>query len=267
MAPLDHMFDDHNLCDPSWCHRKKKEESGTTSPSERDDKGYYRCKKEDAKLYEKMKEKYSKYISEQFLEQCCHQYDTQVNEGLNRSVAKYVPKGTNFCTTSSLITRVYIAAGIQLVGNHFLWVETMRALNLSVPIQTELYFLDLDKRKLRNFCREHDFANMARRKKREHEKVRAHLEQVKRDRAKNLLYESQIGCDTGGEGRRATTPAENLCKYREHGCDGKKNHKTSRSKFCKFFGMKHEEIVGEPFFLLEICYHTKLLCFTLIYLF
>ena len=102
--------------------------------------------------------------------QCCHEYDTQVNEGMNRSVAKYVPKGTNYCSTTSLITHVYIAAGIQLVGNHYLWVQIMEALGLSIPVQTELYLLDLDKQKLRNFCREHDFTNMAKQKEKEHEK-------------------------------------------------------------------------------------------------
>ena len=44
MVPLDHMFDDHSLCNSSWCHRKRKsnkekEGGASTSPSERDDKG------------------------------------------------------------------------------------------------------------------------------------------------------------------------------------------------------------------------------------
>ena len=39
MAPLDHLFDDHNLCNSSWCHSKKKLDGIKTCPSERDDKG------------------------------------------------------------------------------------------------------------------------------------------------------------------------------------------------------------------------------------
>ena len=232
-------------------------------PLERDDKGYYRCKVADHQLYEKMVEKYSKYISREFLTQCCHQYDTQLNEGMNRSVAKYVPKGTNFCTTTSLITRVHIAAGIQLVGNHFLWVECMRALNLSIPVQTELYLLDLDQRKLRNFCREHDFSNMAKQKKNEHEKIRAHLEQVRRDQARNATYTSRTGCDTevgsAGDSGGGGTAAANLCKYAEYGCGGKKKHKTNRSKHCKFYGKTYDWIIGKVFgifktvFMLNYC--------------
>ena len=88
-------------------------------------------------MYEVMKQKYKHYISEEYLAQCCHLYDTQVNECMNRSIAKYVPKGTNFCTTTSLITRVYIAASIQLVGHHFFWEEIMKSLGLTITPQTE----------------------------------------------------------------------------------------------------------------------------------
>ena len=73
----------------------------------------------DNALYKVMKEKYLKYVSINFLMQYCHVYDIQLNEDMNRSVMKYVPKGTHFFQTSSLVTGVNIAAGIQLVGNHF----------------------------------------------------------------------------------------------------------------------------------------------------
>ena len=78
----------------------------------------------------------------------------------------------------------------------------MKALGLSIPVQTELYLLDLDKRKLRNFCREHDFANMAKRKKKEHEKIWAHLEQAGIDQARNATYSSRTGCDDTTTGKR-----------------------------------------------------------------
>ena len=71
----------------------------------------------------------------------------------------------------------------------------MKSLGLSIPVQTELYLLDLDKRKLRNFCREHDFANMAKHKKKEHEKIRAHLDQARIDQARNATYSSRPRCD------------------------------------------------------------------------
>ena len=133
----------------------------------------------------------------------------------------------------------------------------MKALNLSIPVQTELYLLDLDQRKLRNFCREHDYSNMAKRKQNEHTKIRAHLEQVKRDQARNATYTSRTGCDTdagdvggggavvGGEVAAAATT--NHCKWADYGCSGDKKHKTERSKHCKFYGKKKESIIGKIF--------------------
>lgn len=54
-------------------------------------------------------------------------YGTQFNEGMNQSVsvAKYVPKGTNFCGTNFLTNQVFMAADVQLVGNHSYWVKVM----------------------------------------------------------------------------------------------------------------------------------------------
>ena len=148
---------------------------------------------------------------------------------MNRSVAKYVPKGTNYCSTTSLITRVYIAAGIQLVGYHYLWEQIMEALGLSIPVQTELYLLDLDKQKLRNFCREHDFANMAKRKEKEHENFGVHIKQAKKDRSRDATYSSRTGCDdttTDENNKRKGVRSSvmvRLCKYAKYGCQGRRS--------------------------------------------
>ena len=97
----------------------------------------------------------------------------------------------------------------------------MTALNLDIPVQTELYLLDLDKRKLRNFCRERDFANMAKRKKKEHEKIRAQIEQVKNDAKRNATYTSRTGCEiepNNNKRKRSAGADVNHCKYTEYGC-------------------------------------------------
>ena len=119
LAPLDHMFGDHHLCSTSWCRAKLMEDANTTEThdkaikkSERTKEGYYRCKIKDIALYNKMKFKYEKYISYQFLSQCRHEFDTQMNEGMNNSVAYYATKGSNYCGTSSLLTRLMTAAGV-----------------------------------------------------------------------------------------------------------------------------------------------------------
>ena len=50
MAPLDHMFDDHHLCDSKWCYKKRAEENTTLSADEKSERMklvYYRSKTED----------------------------------------------------------------------------------------------------------------------------------------------------------------------------------------------------------------------------
>ena len=134
MAPLNHLSDDRALGNSSWCHQKRKSKGSHTCASEKDDKGCCRSVVTDKAIYRVMKEKYANYMSNDFLTQCCHSYDTQLNEGMNRSVMKYIPTGTIVCWTSSLVTRVNITNGIQLLGNHFFWEQVMILLNLSVPV-------------------------------------------------------------------------------------------------------------------------------------
>ena len=56
-----------------------------------------------------MKLKYVKYITYNYMKQCRHEFDTQMNESMNNSVAFYALKGQNFSGTTSLKTRVFIA--------------------------------------------------------------------------------------------------------------------------------------------------------------
>ena len=60
MAPLNHLFDDHILCNSAWCHKKKlMETTENDGPpidplEQRNDKTYYRSKVEDGELYNAM---------------------------------------------------------------------------------------------------------------------------------------------------------------------------------------------------------------------
>lgn len=83
--------------------------------------GYYRSKVTDAKLYEEVRAKYDAYVTKEKLEECAHEFDSNINESLNNIVSKYAPKRKHFSKSLSLVTRVYIAAGVYLVGFHYLW--------------------------------------------------------------------------------------------------------------------------------------------------
>ena len=232
IAPLDHLFDDHHHCDSSWCHKKKATETDNEPPvdptDDRNKKTYYRCKVEDEKLFTAMKEKYTKYISQEYLQHCMHSFDTQINEGMNNSVAAFANKGKHYGSTTSLITRVAIAAGIHLVGYHHFWNACLTALEVKIPHQLELRLLSMDNEKVARYHRDHEYGTKAKRKRLEHEKFKKEFIAHQKDVERNATYESRTGCAT------APPEKESLCKHAPFGCKGNKGHKTERSKQCDY---------------------------------
>ena len=84
-----------------------------------------------------------------------------MNEGMNNSVSYYAPKGMNFSGTTSLKTRVYVAAGIQLVGHRYFWSSALSSLEVEIPAQLELALILRDKINVCKFFRERGHENMA----------------------------------------------------------------------------------------------------------
>ena len=113
MAQCDYLFNNRHLCSDSWCYMKQLENHtvGKTSIQSLEE-GYFRCIEKDIALYNAIKVRYNKYISLDYLKLCVYELDTQLNEGMNTSVAPYTQKGIIYCTTTSLPTRVLTAAGI-----------------------------------------------------------------------------------------------------------------------------------------------------------
>ena len=142
----------------------------------------------DKRLYDAMKIKYAKYITHDFLNQCRHEFDTQMNEGMNNSVAFYAPKGLNFSTSTSLKTRVYIAAGVQLVGHHYFWTSVLDILGVDFTPQLEFALITRDKEGVKKYIREHDFNNMAKRNRSYHDRFRKELVKAQNDRKRGAEY-------------------------------------------------------------------------------
>ena len=173
-----------------------------------------------------MKQKYAKYISREYLQHVQHSFDTQVNEGINNSVASYANKGKHYSGTSSLITRVLIAAGIHLVGYHHFWTSCFDLLEVNIPTPLHLHLLALDKEKVSRYHHDHDFKNKVKRKRSEHEKFAKEYLVHQKDVNRNATYQSHTGC--------ADEPSANTCKHSKFGCKGDKKHKTERSQHCDF---------------------------------
>ena len=115
--------------------------------------------------------KYNRYISEEILEQCIHEYNKQKNEGMNTCVAKYTPKNKTYCKSILLEARVKVAAGIYMVGYHFFRTQVMTLLEIEISTNFEVYLLQRDKNKIKKWVREHLYSQKAKIKEREHTKL------------------------------------------------------------------------------------------------
>ena len=61
MTPLIRIFDDHHLCDSTWCYKKRLEEDDTLAVDEKSNRmkvGYYMINNGDKELYAKLCKKY-----------------------------------------------------------------------------------------------------------------------------------------------------------------------------------------------------------------
>ena len=61
MAPLDHMFDNHNICGSKWCFKKCAEEDNiilVNEKNERSNIGYRMFKVKDKEFYKKLYKQY-----------------------------------------------------------------------------------------------------------------------------------------------------------------------------------------------------------------
>ena len=66
--------------------------------------------------------------------QCKHEFDRQVNEGMNTCVAKYAPKNRHYSKSISLEARVKVASGIYNCEYYFFWTEIMEELEIKSDV-------------------------------------------------------------------------------------------------------------------------------------
>ena len=86
---VEHLFNHHEYCDEKWCQPKlnarlKRKEEGSQS--------HYRCKEKDKELYTQIWKAYRPFTTPTRLKESLHDFDTQKNEAMNASIAKYATK-------------------------------------------------------------------------------------------------------------------------------------------------------------------------------
>ena len=148
MCPLEHIFDNHEFCDEVWCEKKRGSGNifceikyfdkglviDNTTPTnvhmndpkenlDRSAAGYYRSKETDHEIYGILVNEFEKYVTDEKLSECCHLFDTNINESLNNIVAKYAPKTKHSSKSEELRIIIYVACCIFLIGDHGFWTE------------------------------------------------------------------------------------------------------------------------------------------------
>ena len=61
-------------------------------------------------MYAILRDRVSKYITNEKLTECCHEFDTNVNGSINNIVIKYTPTTKNHGNSIELRTKVCIAS-------------------------------------------------------------------------------------------------------------------------------------------------------------
>ena len=154
---------------------------------ERREQGYYRCKHKHTKAYSQICKRYQPYITAASLTMLHHQWSTQTNEALNKSVSSYAPKDRTFCSTQSLATRVSIAAAVQIAGYHVFWTGVFRSLNLEVNDNLTAHLTQLDRSKEKRRIISATKEGKARRSKSRYEKL-SHAHKQDMEAQKNGVH-------------------------------------------------------------------------------
>ena len=114
--------------------------------TDRTDKGCYRCKVKDEPLYNKFIAPHKKHTTLEQLYMLQHEKSTQPNESMNHSVAAMAPKNKTFSKSSSLLTRVMLCAGAQIIGHHELWKRIFLKFNLKLDPNLSRYLMKRDEK-------------------------------------------------------------------------------------------------------------------------
>ena len=212
--------------------------------------GFYRCKEKNALLYRQINECLRKVFSDEYLDQCRHEFDTQKNEAMNTSVSKYARKGRTYGTSMSLESRVMISLGIQNYGYERFWKTVYDGLSITMSPALRQYLEKKDgKKKLKNEY-ESKFEVKVRRSQKTNDKIKAEIIKAKKDAERGCTYGSGVALK-----RNATIPLEIMeieAKKKKNksqncpfvGCLGKQ-HTTTKSKNCKYYGCKDQKQLDE----------------------
>ena len=142
---LEHHFNNHEFCG-DWCQCK-----GKTEEELKDLKLKYRDKSIHAKFYAQLQPIFQKCLDK--IADVYHTYNSNINEGFNKLICKFVPKDRNFNGTKEYKPRVNIAVCIDSVGYLETYVDLFNEMDmkLSYNLVRKLHSMNTRKKYKRNY--------------------------------------------------------------------------------------------------------------------
>ena len=119
-------------------------------------------------------------------------WSTQKNEALNTSVSSYAPKVKHYLATDSLLGRVSIAAGCQVVGYAAFWTKICSSLGFDIDPNLLSVLLARDEKKRKAQIRQATLDGKRKRSKSKHKKINKEHQQYMDGVKAGLEYESGV---------------------------------------------------------------------------
>jgi len=121
MCVVQHLFNDHSLCDIKWCaNLKAQQEQDEAKRKQIDNPNKHRkiVTVAEKKLCKKVKEKVGSLLVPAKMQQVHHRFSTQKNESLNRNATAVAPKDRFYGGTMQLHDRLRVIAMTDSIGEH-----------------------------------------------------------------------------------------------------------------------------------------------------
>jgi hypothetical protein len=109
-AVLENHFNDHTYCG-AWCPALFWKDDEKVRKALK-----YRCKTKNSKLYEQLKTHHDKFVTDIWIKDLMHEYDSNKPESFNGFLTKFLPKHKFFASTIINQGRTYLAIAIDSVG-------------------------------------------------------------------------------------------------------------------------------------------------------
>lgn len=235
LAPIEHLFQNHDYCDEQWCYvLQAQKEKKNYVPEE--SRPLY-TKNGEPKMYQQLTDAVARFQTEKNIRECLHKYDTQINEGLNMTVSRYVPKFKHYGTTMSLDTRIRCVIGQHNMGYANYYSTLLKNLGCIENNDDKSYLSQgiarIGQTKYNNRIHKQKVDVKRRRKYGQLAKTTKQILEERIDRAQKMgTYEA--GVAILGEQNDTQQSSTNEKRQQTKVCNscGGKGHKTFRTKSC-----------------------------------